>query len=585
MKHGNEQKKKHRILKMFLKIILVIAILVLLAGSILFAIKVAPNYINHDITDKTNLVINYSNVTGRMKNDLVIDENNVVYLSMNDIKNYYDKHIYYDKKYDQIVTTTDTKVAVLKLNENKITINGQERAIKGSAILKNDVYYLPISEMEDVYNIKTLRADNKVIIESLDRKLTTAKTNKKIEVKSKATFFSRTIEKLDVDEKVSIAEVEPNTLPQGWVKIRTKNGSLGYVEEKNLKDKKVERENAIVEKQIDEKISLAWEYFSEVAKAPDNTGIKYDGVNVVSPSFFYMKLEDTEKENLTTFDIVTQIKIRENVGDEGIAYIKWAHDNNYKVWPKVSNDTLPTTIDEFSYIINDYKLRDLMIKEILGYVETYNLDGINLDFEYMYKDDSEAFSRFVIELAPQLRAIGACLSVDVTAPNGGDNWSLCYNRNVIGEVADYIVFMGYDQYGTSKIGTTAGYNWLENSLKTFLGNEEVPSEKIILALPFYTKLWQTKKDETIKGIVITMNSVNETIPQSASKQWLEDLKQYYVQYEQGGFVYKMWIEDDESFTEKINLVNKYDLAGAGYWRKGFENESVWNIVKDSLQLK
>ena len=203
----------------------------------------------------------------------------------------------------------------------------------------------------------------------------------------------------------------------------------------------------------------------------------------------------------------------------------------------------------------------------------------------MYKDDSEAFSRFVIELAPQLRAIGACLSVDVTAPNGGDNWSLCYNRNVIGEVADYIVFMGYDQYGTSKIGTTAGYNWLENSLKTFLGNEEVPSEKIILALPFYTKLWQTKNDETIKGIVITMNSVNETIPQSASKQWLEDLKQYYVQYEQGGFVYKMWIEDDESFTEKINLVNKYDLAGAGYWRKGFENESVWNIVKDSLQLK
>ena len=134
MKHGNEQKKKHRILKMFLKIILVIAILVLLAGSILFAIKVAPNYINHDITDKTNLVINYSNVTGRMKNDLVIDENNVVYLSMNDIKNYYDKHIYYDKKYDQIVTTTDTKVAVLKLNENRITINGQERAIKGSAI-------------------------------------------------------------------------------------------------------------------------------------------------------------------------------------------------------------------------------------------------------------------------------------------------------------------------------------------------------------------------------------------------------------------------------------------------------------------
>lgn len=585
MKHCNEEKPKHKILKTFIKIVLVLIILFLVACSIVFALKFAPNYINHDITDRTNLVINYSNVTGRMKQDLIIDENDVVYLSMNDIKNYYDKHIYFDEQYNQIVTTTDKKIAILKLDENKIIINGKEKNIKGSAIVKNNIYYLPISEMEEVYNIKISRADNKVIMESLDRQLTTAKANKKIEVKSKATVFSRTIEKIESGEKVSIAETEPNSLPKGWMKIRTKNGNLGYVEEKNFTNKKVERENEIIEKQIEGKVSLVWEYFSEYSKAPDNTGVKYDGVNVVSPSFFNMKLEDTGKEKLTTLDIVSQMKINDGVGEEGIAYIKWAHDNNYKVWAKVSNDTLPTTIDEFSYIINDYKLRDLMIKDILNYVDKYDLDGINLDFEYMYKDDSEAFSRFVIELAPQLRAKGACLSVDVTAPNGGDNWSLCYNRNVIGEVADYIVFMGYDQYGTSKIGTTAGYNWLENSLKTFLGSEEVPAEKIILGLPFYTKLWQTKGDETIKGIVITMNSVDESIPQSVSKEWLEDLKQYYIQYDQNGYTYKMWVEDEESFNEKMKLINKYDLAGAGYWRKGFEDSSIWNIVKENLDLK
>ena len=70
-------------------------------------------------------------------------------------------------------------------------------------------------------------------------------------------------------------------------------------------------------------------------------------------------------------------------------------------------------------------------------------------------------------------------SVDVTAPDGGETWSLCFDRNVIGDVADYIVFMAYDQYGASsnKSGTTAGYNWVELSLKKFLNTEEIESNK------------------------------------------------------------------------------------------------------------
>lgn len=585
MKHGIENEfekpKKHRTLKVFI----ILIILAILAAGIAFVIKFGPNYINHDITDRTNLVINYSNVTGRMKQKLKIDDNNVVYLSMDDIRNYYDKHIYYDKQYNQIVTSSETKLAVLELGKNKMTVNGTTVDINGSAMIEDGVYYLPISEMEDVYSIKIARADNKIIIESLDRKLTTVTAKKKIEVKSKATIFSRTVEKVEENDKLVIAETEQNSAPAGWIRVRTKNGNLGYVEEKNVDNKKVEREDYVQEKQINGKISLAWEYFSEYSKAPDNTGVKYEGVNVVSPSFFHLKLEDMKKENLTTLDVVSLAKFVENVGDEGTKYIDWAHSNNYKVWPKVSNETLSTTIDEFSYIINDYKLREIMIKDILNFVDKYNLDGINLDFEYMYKNDSEAFSRFVIELAPQLRAKGACLSVDVTAPNGGDNWSLCYDRNIIGEVADYVVFMGYDQYGTTKIGTTSGYNWLEASLNNFLGNEAIPPEKLILGLPFYTKLWQTKDGETVKGSVVTMSNVENSIPASASKEWQENLKQYYVEYSQDGYVYKMWVEDEESFAEKLKLIDKNGLAGAAYWRKGFESQDIWKLIRNSLKVE
>ena len=535
-------------------------------------------------TDKINLVINFSNVTGRMKHDLLIDDNEVIYLSFNDIMNYYDYNIYYDSDYNQIITSSDDKLAVLKVGENSIEINGEKKTIKGAAKLENKVYYLPISEMEAIYNIKVTKVENKVIIISLDKKSTKGTVSKKIGVKVKATELSRTIEKLAVGDTVRIAETEENSLPQGWIKIRTDSGNIGYVKEKNINNITVEREEKTENKIIEGKVSLVWDYFSEYGKAPDNTGKTYDGVNVVSPSFFYLSLKDMQKEGAVQIDIKQQAKVNENIGESGIAYIKWAKQNGYQIWPKFSNETLTSTIDEFSEIINDYELRKIMIDDIVSYVKEYDLDGINIDFEYMYEADKDSFSRFVIELAPRLRAIGACLSVDVTAPDGGSNWSLCYDRTVIGEVADYIVFMAYDQYGTNTIGTTSGYNWVENTINKLLKQSEIPSEKIILALPFYTKIWKTKDGETVGSNVVYLSNVRSEILSGVNKEWIEELQQYYIEYENGGYVYKMWIEDEESFEKKLSLVNEYDLAGAAYWRKGFESDSVWSIVKNILDL-
>ena len=584
MKHNNNEKS---IGKLFLKLFLAIILFLIVAAGLLFAWKVAPNYINRDITDRTNLVLNFSNVTGRMKHDLIINDDGVVYLSVSDIRNYYDKNIYFDEQYNQIITSSEDKLAVFKIDENRVTINGKSTEIKGPAILSNDEYYLPISEMEDIYNVKVTKAENKIIIESLDRKLTTATLNKKAEVKYKTTAFSRTLDKLEKGDKVAISENNNETIKQGWKRVRTANGNIGYIEEKYLDTPKVEREDAQSEKIMDGKISLVWEYVSEITSAPDNTGKKYEGVNVVSPSFFRLRLSDTKKDALTYMDVALQAKIDDNVGDEGVEYIKWAHQNDYKVWAKVSNETLESTIDEFSYIINDYKLRDVMIQDILNYTEKYNLDGINIDYEYMYQKDKDAFSEFIIELAPQLRSKGKCLSVDVTAPDGGANWSLCYDRKLLGEVADYVVFMGYDQYGQTVIGTTSGYNWLKNNINKFLdanGQDYVPAEKLIIGLPFYTRLWQTKDGATISQSTVLMCNVNNAIPANSSKEWQDDVQQYYVQYDKGGYTYKMWVEDEESFTKKLELIQEYDVAGAGYWRKGFEPDSIWKVIKNKLEL-
>jgi len=225
-----------------------------------------------------------------------------------------------------------------------------------------------------------------------------------------------------------------------------------------------------------------------------------------------------------------------------------------------------------------------VIETLVDVCVKYKLDGVNIDFEYMYEDDKDVFSRFIIELAPRLKEYSKVLSVDVTAPDGSDDWSMCYDRNKLGEVADYVIFMAYDQNGISspEEGTTAGADWVEVNIKKFIGTqEEVPADKLILGMPFYTRLWK-EVNGTVTSGVVTMKNIDSKIPAGVNKTWDEDLKQYYVEYEQDGVIYKMWLEEEESIKAKFALMKQYDLAGAAYWQKDFEKSTIWDIVEEEL---
>lgn len=544
--------------------IIVVLVLLMIAIAIL---KIAPNYIRDEIKDRTNLIINNSNVTTSLKKDVYIDDNNVIYLSKSDMQNFFDEYIYFDEKYNQIITTAENKIAALGIDSKKIEINGKEQIIKSPTIETTDAYLIPISELQEVYNISVeyVSETNKVVIESLDREQKKLECTKNENIKYKPTFFSKTLEKIKKTEQLIVVSKE-----NGWIKVRTSNGNLGYIKEKSNQNIVVSRNAQQNQKQIEGKVSLVWDYFSEYGLAPDRTGTKIKGVNVVSPTFF--TLTDEGKG-----------RIDENVGNDGTQYIKWAHLNGYKVWPSISNNTyIQTTSD----IMNDYKLRQILIGNIISLVKKYNLDGINIDFEYMFMQDKDLFSRFIIELAPRLKEIGAVLSVDVTAPDGSPNWSLCYNRHIIGKKADYIIFMAYDQHGGSseKVGTNSGYDWIETNVNKFVGTqEEVSSEKLILALPFYTRLWKEKGGD-LDNFAIAIKNIQSVIPDNVIKKWDDELKQYYVEYEKNGANYKVWLEDEKSLSEKISLIDKYNLAGAAYWQKDMETEAIWKMISEKLGI-
>jgi len=541
-------------------------VVILFIVVVAIIINLAPNYINNEIKDKINLIINNSNVTLSLKNDIYVDENDIVYISTKDIANFFDGNIFYDNKYDQILTSSNIKFACIPINKNEITVNGSNVKIYGMATKKDDNFYLPFSELGNIYNveIKYIKESNVVLIDSLDREQKMANISKDCQIKYLPTIFSRDVEKVEKGSNIVIVSTDEEL--NGWTKVRTKNGAIGYTKE--VTNIYTVREAMKEQKQVDGKVSLVWDYYSEYASAPTRTE-PIEGINVVSPSFAMLK--EGGKGQLLT-----------NIGAKGQAYVEWAHNNGYKVWAIVSNNSY---IDTTSEILNDYKLREKLINNIMDIVSTYKIDGINIDFEYMYENDKDMFSRFIIELAPRLREYGKVLSVDVTAPDGSGSWSMCYNRHLIGKVADYIVFMAYDQYGTSskKAGTTAGCDWVEVNIKKFVGTqEEVAPEKLILGMPLYTRLWWNEEDGTDDSDVILMKNQNKYIPEGVEKKWDDSLKQNYVEYEKNGKTYKMWLEDEQTINARFALLKQYNLAGAAYWAKGYESEGYWSLVNKLL---
>ena len=547
--------------QLWIKVAIVVG-LIILVGAILI---IAPNFKKDENEGKINLIINQKNVTASLKSPVWIDENGIVYIAREDMQNFFDGQLYYDKENSQVITTSDTKVAILSTTEKKMKLNDVEMQLLATVVKKDGILYLPISEMGKVYNIEVENIENEVItVDSLDRELIKMDVTKKSNIQYNTKWISRTVDKVKQGDKVIfISEKE------GWSKVRTQKGKIGYIKSEKLANQTYVRQKIEQKPQIEGKINLVWDFYSEYVSAPNRKGTTIEGINVVSPSFFSLKNSDN-------------VSIIDNAARGGEAYLQWAKENGYKVWAMFSNNSMRETT---SKILNDFEKRQELIRQIVSLALKYQVDGINVDFENMNMADKEMYSRFIIELAPRLREFGIVTSVDVTAPDGSENWSLCFDRNVLAKEADYLIFMAYDQHGVSSTsaGTVAGADWVEKNIKKFLGQEDVKKEKIILGMPLYTRLWKTDATGKLTSNVINMNKVEEKLPKNVEKKWDEATKQYYVEYEQDGNTYQIWIEDVRSIQEKLNLILQYELAGGAFWEKDRETQDIWTITAQALK--
>ena len=288
------------------------------------------------------------------------------------------------------------------------------------------------------------------------------------------------------------------------------------------------------------------------------------GVGVISPTWFTLLDESGRVSNRAS-----------------VSYVESAHAKGYRVWALVSNGFKKDMTKKF---LASKKAQDLFIANMLAYASIYRLDGINIDFESVSNDDASRLTSFIDRFVRAGKTLGLAFSVDVMVPT---KWSRCYERRALSNIADYIAVMRYDEHWRTSptAGSTASLPWVGAKLAYALA--EIPADKLLLGIPFYTREWEETKTKggnvSVKSRALSMASVDERLAATASqKQWLGAKGQYYFEYASDDRKYKIWVEDENSIALRMAFVKKYALAGAAFWRKGFEKPEIWKTIESAM---
>lgn len=517
-------------------------------------------YFDEFSSNENNLVYESERIDLNEPAKMINDE---VYVSYEFVRQYISDTIFYDEA-DGICSLTDVR-NVLRLypDSDKARLNNEDIDTPYHIYLQDGILYIPASLTLEKFGVEVKQGADKRLFVATD--LTKEHVTAKVKGKGYLTAYDQrkatVVDRVAKGEEVIIYETG-----EKYAKVRGEDGIIGYILLKKLKNEEtvtasveVQQAEAWEASPLGEKVKLVWD--SVGSGGSDFTSVRYEGLgkaNVISPTWF--QFED-ESGKLSDYG--------------NAAYVEAAHARGLKVWGLMSHNFQNGSLT--AEILSSTEKRQYVIKQLIAKAKAYGLDGINIDIENIQEETRDVWVQFMRELYPQLKREGLVVSVDVYVPS---NWSAHYERAKIAEVCDYFMVMAYDQHwsGSEEAGSVAEIPWVETSVQANL--EEVPAEKLVLGMPFYTRLWE-EVDGTLNSSVYDMDSAADLV----SKLQLEPTEdavsgQDYIEYTKNNSVYKLWLENSNSIQKRINIMKKYNLAGFAAWRLGLESDDIWNILDE-----
>lgn len=489
-----------------------------------------------------------------------------VYLNVETVYQYLNSRFYWDGTENVYLYALPTELVSVDVGSSEYTVSKAKQS-EDYVILRTDgnEAYVALDFIQEYTNFTYEYWEDPnhvhIVTEFGSKDVVTAQKN--AAVRYQAGIKSPVLTNVEKGTAMYVLE-EPEEIEE-WTRVLTKDGYIGYVRDKQIsavsqeeipEPEFTETEYASISK--DYTINMAWHQVTNM-DANDQLLTRIadtKGLTTISPTWF--SIQDTDG-NISS--LASQ------------SYVNYAHQQGLEVWALVDNFTEGvSTYDTLSKTSS----RQRLVNQLTAAAIQYGLDGINVDFELITEDCGRAFIQFIRELSIMCRINGIVLSVDNYVPTASSDH---YDRAEQGVFADYVIIMGYDEHyaGSEEAGSVASYDFVERGIQKTL--EEVPKEKVINAIPFYTRFWKTDENGEVSSEALGMDAADQRAANNEIEPtWDETTHQYYIELEYEGSIYQMWMEEERSIEEKMQLIRQYDLAGVAEWRLGYERSSIWDVI-------
>ena len=561
--------------KKIIPVLIAIVLIIVIAG-VSFGAKILERYSYTKERADLNAYFGMSgdgDVAIVLQNEIIEERarlfDGVYYLDLNTVHKYFNDRFYEDKGEGLLLYTLPDDIIRTVTGSNEVTDKSGTRSLSYQpARYEGETLYVAIDYVKQYSNFsyEGFTEPNRLQIYTSWEERQTAEVKKDTAVRILGGVKSEILEDVHAGDKVILLEQM-----ETWSKVKTADSVIGYIENKRLEEARAELPIPVTDYEEpeytsltrDHKINLGWHVVAGVAgnDTIDAMTAQTKGLNVISPTWF--KLSDNEG-NFTSF------------ASQG--YVDKAHGMGLEVWALVENIEYKDSIDMYE-ILSSTTTRAKLIDGLVNTALTYGLDGINVDFEQISMDCGEHYIEFIRELSIPCRANGIVLSVDNYVPTG---YTDHYDREEQGVVADYVIIMGYDEHyaGSPEAGSVASINFVEEGIQKTVA--QVPANKVINAVPFYTRIWETK-DGQLSSQAVGMEMAEEYISaHNIQTEWDDETCQNYGEYSDGVSLFQVWLEDEKSLEVKLNIMEKYQIGGVASWRLGFEKPEIWDIIEAYL---
>ena len=485
------------------------------------------------------------------------------YMELEAVQSLLNSRFYYDRNEGLLLYTRPTEKIRSVVGSAEYDVDGQAQSVGYTiAVPDGEALYIALDYVKQYTNFsyELFTEPNRIQLRTEWGSRESATINKDTNVRIKGGIKSPILRPIEEGESVVILE-EMET----WTKVKTTDAMMGYVENKYLADRMTEEEIPVTDYeepvytsiQRDYKINLGWHaIYAESGNDTFDSVVNGTGtMNVISPTWFFL---DGNEGNIQAIP--------------SHAYVEKAHSRNMEVWALLEDISLESdTYEVLSYTSR----RENLINNLMSYILEYDIDGINVDLEGITYETGEHFTQFLRELSIACRLNEVVLSVDNYVPRESNSF---YNRKEQGIVADYVIIMGYDEHwGSGGVaGSVASIGFVEDGIAQTL--EDVPANKVINAVPFYTRVWKTNGDK-VTSEALDMETAHNFIKNNGlAMAWNATAGQNYGEIQKGNTLYQIWMEDKDSIEAKLAVMRKYNIGGVAAWKLGYETPDIWDMI-------